>query len=85
MALATSMTGSPYSIYKVFANAELPYPKVKLSTGEEVTLNQAGYSNTGFCQTERSRIGFSKHSWSGMKSSNRPWRSNCLPTLIPIY
>jgi oligoendopeptidase F len=36
--------GSPYSIFNVFINAELPFPKVTLSTGETVTLNQAGYS-----------------------------------------
>jgi len=44
MAEASGMMQSPYSIYSIFSNAELPYPTVKLSTGEEVTLNAAGYS-----------------------------------------
>lgn len=43
MAEAGLMAGSPYSIYRIFANAELPYPKATLSDGQEVTLNQAGY------------------------------------------
>lgn len=38
------MANAPYSIYSVFANAELPYPKVKLSDGEEVLINNAGYA-----------------------------------------
>jgi len=34
----------PYTIFSVFSNADLPYPKIKLSSGETVLLNQAGYS-----------------------------------------
>lgn len=44
MALASSLTGGPSSIYRVFLNTELPYPTVKLSTGETVKLDQAGFS-----------------------------------------
>lgn len=44
MAEASTMMQSPQSIYNIFSNAELPYPTVKLSTGEEVTLTAAGYS-----------------------------------------
>ena len=44
MAEASTMMQSPQSIYNIFSNAELPYPKVTLSTGEEVTLTAAGYS-----------------------------------------
>ncbi|HUL94741.1 MAG TPA: oligoendopeptidase F [Usitatibacter sp.] len=35
--------GDPENVYKVFANAEMPWPTVKFSTGEEVKL-----SNTAF-------------------------------------
>jgi oligoendopeptidase F len=38
------MANAPYSIYSVFANAELPYPTVKLTDGQEVLVNNAGYS-----------------------------------------
>ncbi len=44
MAEASMLMQSPYSIYNIFSNAELPYPTIELSTGEEVTLNQSGYS-----------------------------------------
>jgi oligoendopeptidase F len=44
MAQASSMMSAPQSIFSVFSNTELPFPKVTLSTGETVTLNQAGYS-----------------------------------------
>lgn len=44
MAEASMLMGSPYSIYNIFTNAELPYPTVELSNGEKVTLNQSGYS-----------------------------------------
>lgn len=44
MAEASLLMQSPYSIYNIFSNAELPYPTITLSTGEKVTLNQSGYS-----------------------------------------
>lgn len=44
IAEAGRMAGSPASIFSTFVNAELPYPEVTLSTGETVTLNQAGYN-----------------------------------------
>ncbi len=44
MALSGLINSTPGSVYKTFSNAEMPYPKVKLSTGEEVTLNNAGYA-----------------------------------------
>ncbi len=44
MAEASMLMQSPYSIYNIFSNAELPYPTIELSTGEKVTLNQSGYS-----------------------------------------
>ncbi|MFW6290544.1 MAG: hypothetical protein ACOC0R_06215, partial [Mariniphaga sp.] len=44
LAEASMLMQSPYSIYNIFTNAELPYPTIELSDGEKVTLNQAGYS-----------------------------------------
>ena len=44
MAEASMMMQSPYSIYSIFTNAELPWPEVELSDGEKATLNQSGYS-----------------------------------------
>jgi len=36
--------GSAGSIYRIFSNAEIPWPTVKLSDGKEVKLDQAAYS-----------------------------------------
>jgi oligoendopeptidase F len=38
------MSGSPQSTYGVLTGADLPWPKLKLSTGEEVTLDPSGYT-----------------------------------------
>jgi len=44
LAQAEMMATGPYTIFSVFSNAELPYPKLKLSSGETVLLNKSGYS-----------------------------------------
>lgn len=38
------LLGAPDSIYSILANANLPWPEVKLSDGETLRLSQAGYS-----------------------------------------
>ncbi|SDJ72663.1 oligopeptidase F. Metallo peptidase. MEROPS family M03B [Ferrimonas sediminum] len=43
MAATGALTGSPYSSYATFTNAELPWPQVELD-GDSVTLNQANYA-----------------------------------------
>lgn len=40
---AGDLSGAGGSIYGLLANADLPWPKVKLSTGEELTLDQSAY------------------------------------------
>ena len=32
------------SVFKVFSNADLPYPEIELSDGNTITLNKPGYS-----------------------------------------
>ncbi|NJO68159.1 MAG: oligoendopeptidase F [Bacteroidetes bacterium] len=44
LAQTSALTGSPYSIYSIFTNSELPYPEVTLSDGSKATLNQAGFA-----------------------------------------
>ncbi|MBN1352219.1 oligoendopeptidase F [candidate division KSB1 bacterium] len=44
LAESSLMADSPYSIYSIFSNAELPYPEIKLSNGETALINQAGYT-----------------------------------------
>jgi oligoendopeptidase F len=43
IAEAGLMSGEPATIYGIFTDAELPYPRITLTDGKEVTLNQAGY------------------------------------------
>ncbi len=40
---AGNMAGAGSDLYGILTNADLPWPTVKLSTGEEVRLDQAGY------------------------------------------
>lgn len=44
LAEAGLITGSAGDIYNIFTNAELPYPQVTLSSGEQVTLTSSGYA-----------------------------------------
>lgn len=37
-------TGTPSTVYNIFTNAEMPDPKVTLSTGEEVELNASAFT-----------------------------------------
>jgi len=44
LAQASVVLDAPGSINRVFTNAEFPYPKVTLSDGKTVTLDQSGFS-----------------------------------------
>ncbi len=44
LAESSLLANTPASIYQIFSNADFPYPKLTLSDGQTVTLNQAGYS-----------------------------------------
>jgi len=44
IAQASLMAGNASSIYSIFSNADFPYPEVKLSDGNTVTLNNANFS-----------------------------------------
>ena len=44
LAQAGLVLSSPVQIYENYANADIPWPTVRLSGGREVTLNQSGYS-----------------------------------------
>lgn len=44
LAQAGMVLSAPEQIYENYANADIPWPTVTLSEGQEVTLNQAGYS-----------------------------------------
>lgn len=44
MAETSLIAHSAGAIYRIFSNAELPYPEIQLSDGSKVLLNKAGYS-----------------------------------------
>jgi len=44
LAEAGLLASSPYSIYGVLSNAELPYPEITLNDGKTVRLDKAGYA-----------------------------------------
>ena len=67
MAQASPVLGSPYSIFSVFLNSELPFPEVVLSTGDTVTLNVAGYSKYRASAIRSDRELVFNTFWSAMK------------------
>lgn len=44
LAESSRLARGPSTIFSIFSNAELPYPTVTLSDGEEVRLDKAGYA-----------------------------------------
>jgi len=46
VAMAGELSIAPSTVYGVLKDADLPYPTVTLSTGEEVRLDPAGFSRT---------------------------------------
>ena len=44
LALAGPLGGTPSNAYGILANADFPYPTVKLSDGKEVVVNQANFT-----------------------------------------
>ena len=44
LADAGPLAGSPSAIYNILANADFPYPTVRLSDGNEVQINQANFA-----------------------------------------
>lgn len=43
MAAAGLMQGTPFNVYGLLANSEIPWPTITLSTGEEVLVDSEGY------------------------------------------
>jgi len=61
------MSNSPYSIFSIFCNAELPYPEAKLSNGKTVLINQAGYSRYRTLPNRADREIIFQEFWGTMK------------------
>ncbi|GHF25603.1 oligoendopeptidase F [Kordiimonas sediminis] len=72
LANAGETLAGPQSIYGLLANAAIEWPTVTLSTGEEVTLNQAGYSKYRAVQNRDDRKKVFDAFWSTWKKYEAP-------------
>jgi oligoendopeptidase F len=55
LANASQVTSGPQRIYSLLANASIPWPKITLSSGEEITLNQSAYTKYRAVQNREDR------------------------------
>ncbi|HEX7599907.1 MAG TPA: oligoendopeptidase F [Polyangia bacterium] len=56
VAMAGELSLAPRTVYGVLKDADLPYPTVKLSTGEEVRLSPAGFARTRASHNRADRV-----------------------------
>ena len=56
VAMAGELSIAPSTVYGVLKDADLPYPTVKLSTGEEVRLDPAGFARTRTSRNRADRV-----------------------------
>jgi oligoendopeptidase F len=56
VAMAGELSIAPSTVYGVLKDADLPYPSVTLSTGEEVRLDPAGFSRTRASRDRADRV-----------------------------
>lgn len=71
LAEASLVTGTPHSIFNIFANAELPYPEVALSDGTKARLDQSGYARYRAAANRADRELVFNEFWSAMESFQR--------------
>ena len=50
-----SVTETPYNVFSIFNNAEMPNPEVKLSTGEKVKLTSSSYTKYRSVENRKDR------------------------------
>ena len=65
------LASAPGDIYRTLANAEVPWPTVKLSTGEEVRLDQSGYVAARAAQSREDRKLVFEKFWSTWRDYER--------------
>jgi len=56
IANASLVSGAPFDLYNIFVGADMPYPTVKLSTGEEVRMDQSAYTRHRSSPVREDRI-----------------------------
>ena len=73
MANASNSLAGPRSVYGLLANAAIEWPTITLSTGEEVTLNQAGYSKHRASMNREDRKAVFDAFWDTWKKYEAPF------------
>ena len=71
VAMAGELGIAPSTVYGVLKDADLPYPTVKLSTGEEVRLDPAGYARTRVSRDRADRVKVFQAFFSALKTFER--------------
>jgi oligoendopeptidase F len=71
LALAGMVAQAPGTMSGILRNAELPYPEVTLSTGETVTVDQAGYTRYRSLPNRADRIAVFDRYWKVFRSYER--------------
>jgi oligoendopeptidase F len=56
VAMTGDMSSAPGAIYGVLKDADLPYPTIKLSTGEQIRLDPAGYARARTAPAHGDRV-----------------------------
>jgi len=71
LAQAGTLARAPYNLYGILANADLPFPEVKLSSGEVVRLDQAGYTKHRSLPQRADRVLVFQEFWKVFKGFER--------------
>lgn len=70
-ALASDFAGTGQDVHGILLNADLPWPKIKLKSGDEVTLNQAGYSKYRAVPDRDDRLAIFKEFFAALETYKR--------------
>ncbi len=68
---SSAITDTPSSLYGVLANADLPWPTIKLADGTEARLDQAGYTRWRSAANRADRQAVFEAFWGKMKEYER--------------
>ncbi len=71
LAQAGTLARAPYNLYGILANADMPFPEVKLSSGEVVRLDQAGYTKYRSLPQRADRALVFQEFWKAFKGFER--------------
>jgi len=71
IATASLISGAPSDLYGIFVGADMPYPTVKLSTGEEVRMDQAAYTKHRAAPAREDRIAVFDAFWNRFNDYSR--------------